>query len=136
MRLADTVEQVRRGPRIGGRWLAVLGYVAVIFTLSAQPGLTVPGTFQYRDKFAHILEYGGLGVLVWRAARATWPNEPLLKRALLAVLAISALGACDEKFQASVPMRESSVYDWMADTTGALLSQLWGLSRASRGEVG
>jgi len=136
MRLADTVEQVKRGPRIGWRWLAVLSYVAVIFILSAQPGLTVPGTFQYRDKVAHILEYGGLSLLVWHTARATWPNEPPLKRALLAALAISALGACDEKFQASVPMRDSSVYDWTADTTGALLSQLWGLSRSLRREVG
>ena len=134
--MTDEAVRIERGPRIGWRWLAVFGYVALIFTLSAQPGLTVPGTFQYRDKFAHILEYGGLGVLVWSAAGATWPGQPPLKRALLSVLAVSALGACDEKFQSYIPMRESSVYDWMADTTGALLAQLWGLSRTMRREVG
>ena len=52
------------------RWLHVLAYVALIFTLSAQPGLHVPGTFEYRDKFAHVLEYGGLSSLVYRAVRA------------------------------------------------------------------
>jgi len=106
------------------RWLPVLAYLAVIFTLSAQPNLQVPGTFAYRDKYAHLLEYGGFGWLVFRAARDTWPRAGAVRRALLALLAVSAVGACDEKFQASVPGRESSVYDWLADTTGAGLSQL------------
>ena len=118
------------------RWLTVAAYVALIFILSAQPGLTVPGTFEYRDKVAHILEYGGLGILVWLAARDTWPAQKPLTRALLVLLAVSALGAIDEKFQAGIPARESSVYDWLADTTGALLAQLWGLSREMRREVG
>ena len=122
--------------RIGRRWLAVAAYVAVIFILSAQPGLTVPGTFEYRDKVAHIIEYGGLGVLVWLAARDTWPTQKPLNRAILVLLAISALGACDERFQAGIPGRESSAYDWLADTGGALLAQLWGLSREMRREVG
>src|SRR5262245_46755782 len=118
------------------RWLMVAGYVAVIFILSAQPGLHVPGTFEYRDKFAHIVEYGGLGVLLWLAARDTWPTQKPLNRTLLVLLAVMALGAIDEKFQAGVPGRESSVFDWLADTTGALLAQLWGLSREMRREVG
>ena len=114
------------------RWVAVFLYVALIFILSAQPGLLIPGEFELRDKLAHTLEYGGLSWLVERAARATWPGAPPLRRALLAVLAISALGVCDEIFQASVPGRDSTVFDWMADTTGAVLGQLWGLARARR----
>jgi VanZ family protein len=47
-----------------------------------------------------------------------------------------AVGACDEKFQAGIPGRDSSVYDWLADTTGALLAQLFALSREMRREVG
>jgi len=127
-----------RGGRgnIPGRWLAVAAYVVLIFILSAQPSLTIPGTWEYRDKIAHILEYGGLGFLVWLAARYTWPTQKPLNRAILVLLAISALGACDEKFQAGIPGRESSAYDWLADTTGALLAQLWGLSREMRREVG
>jgi VanZ family protein len=134
--MAVKVEVGGGGPRIGRRWLAVAGYVALIFTLSAQTGLQVPGTFAYRDKIAHILEYGGLGMLLWLAARDTWPSQRPLNRALVVWIAIMALGAIDEKFQAGIPGRESSVYDWMADSTGALLSQLWGLSREMRREVG
>ena len=129
--------EVRQGGTgIGRRWLMVAAYVALIFTLSAQPGLTIPGTWEYRDKVAHILEYGGLGLLVWLAARFTWPTQKPLNRAILVLLAVSALGACDEKFQSFIPGRESSAYDWLADTTGALLAQLWGLSREMRREVG
>jgi len=134
--MAEGVEIKRTGPDVQRRWLFVAGYVALIFVLSAQPGLHVPGTFAYRDKVAHLLEYGGLGTLVWRAARDTWPTQKPLNRALLVLLACMALGAIDEKFQAGIPGRESSVYDWLADSTGALVAQLWGLSREMRREVG
>ena len=113
------------------RWLPVAGYVALIFFLSSQPGLTVPGEFKLRDKIAHCLEYGGLSFLVFRAVRDTWPSAPAARRLLLAALSVAALGAVDERFQASVPGRDSSVYDWMADATGATLAQVigWALSR-------
>src|SRR5689334_4754605 len=90
------VEVGRAGAGVAGRWLMVAAYVALIFILSAQPGLTIPGTWEYRDKIAHILEYGGLGFLVWLAARATWPTQKPVNRAILVLLACSALGACDE----------------------------------------
>ncbi|HVQ26385.1 MAG TPA: VanZ family protein [Planctomycetota bacterium] len=134
--MAEGVGVTQGGANITRRWLTVAGYVAVIFIVSAQPGLHVPGTFAYRDKIAHILEYGGLGYLVWLAARDTWPTQKPLNRALLVLLACMALGAIDERFQAGIPGRESSVYDWLADSTGALLAQLWGLSREMRREVG
>src|SRR5262245_47611964 len=134
--MAGEIEVGRGGSRVNARWLAVAAYVVLIFLLSAQPGLHVPGTFVYRDKVAHILEYGGLGMRVWLAARDTWPTQKPLNRAFLVLLAIMALGAIDETFQAGIPGRESSVYDWLADSSGALLAQLWGLSREMRREVG
>src|SRR5262245_34143066 len=117
------------------RWTAVVLCTALIFILSAQPGLAVPGTFEYRDKIAHVLEYGGLSWLVQRAAGSTWPNVPALRRAVIAVVLLSALGVCDEVFQAGVPGRDSTVYDWMADTLGAVLGQAWGMLRERRGGV-
>jgi VanZ family protein len=117
------------------RWVAVVLCVALIFILSAQPGLAVPGTFEYRDKLAHVIEYAGLSWLTARAARASWPTAPASNRAILAVLAISALGICDEVFQAGVPGRDSTIYDWAADTIGAVLGQAWGLLRERRGGV-
>jgi len=127
------------GPKDGGggfraRWLIVAGYVAVIFLLSAQPGLHVPGDFKLGDKVAHVLEYGGLGWLLWRAGLETWPRTTGLRRALVAIALASALGAVDEKFQAGVPGRDSSAFDWMADTLGASLAQALFVSREKRGE--
>ena len=117
------------------RWFQVFAYVTLIFTLSAQPGLHVPGTFEYRDEVAHMLEYGGLGWLVYRAAIHSWPTAGAVRRVLLTIVAVSAVGACDEKFQASIPMRDSSVYDWMADTLGATLAQAFCIARAKRSGV-
>ena len=122
------------GARARTRWLLVIAYVALIFTLSSIPGLQIPGTFVYRDKVAHVLEYGGLGWLLWRAAAATWPAAAKPLRAALIVLAASALGAADEHYQAGIPGRDSSAYDWMADTVGASLAQVWCAAREKRGE--
>ncbi|HEY6193413.1 MAG TPA: VanZ family protein [Candidatus Eisenbacteria bacterium] len=127
--MANTADRMGGAPLKTGpgrlfltRWLPVLAYVALVFTLSAQPNLSVPGTFRYRDKVAHLLEYGGLAWLVQRAARDTWPGAGPARRALVALLAVTVIGACDERSQRGVPGRDSSVYDWLADTTGASLA--------------
>ena len=131
--MANGSERTDGGRPPRPRWWLVAAYVALIFTLSSIPGLSVPGQIAYRDKAAHLVEYGGLGWLAWRAVSATWPAAPKLKRGVLTALAISALGVLDEKFQAHVPGRESSVYDWMADTLGASLAQVVSLRREKRG---
>ena len=125
--MSNGTERLTGGALLRSRWLPVAAYVTLIFVLSAQSGLAVPGTFEYRDKLAHTLEYGGLGWLVYRAARDSWPATPALRRALLTVLALSALGALDEKFQSFVPGRDSTAYDWMADTFGSALAQIAGV---------
>src|SRR5262245_65272352 len=99
---------MRGGARARTRWLLVIAYVALILALSSIPGLHVPGTFEYRDKLAHVLEYGGLGWLVWRAAATTWSGAPRPLRAVLVALAASAVGGADERYQAGVPGRDSS----------------------------
>ncbi len=130
--MATRIERMDDGRLSRKRWLFVLAYVALIFVLSAQPGLYIPGPFEYKDKIAHAIEYGGLSWLVHGAVRATWPGTPGGRRVLLAVLAISALGVADEVFQRGVPGRDSSPLDWMADTLGASLAQLLGLAREKR----
>jgi VanZ family protein len=121
--LANGPERTVSGRLFTPRWLYVLAYVALVFVLSAQPHLSLPGTWQYRDKLAHMIEYGGLGWLVYRAALISWPGTASARRALLTILAVSAIGACDEKSQQGVPGRDSSVYDWIADTVGVTLAQ-------------
>jgi VanZ family protein len=109
-------------------WLPVLVYLTVIFSLSAQPNLKPPMSFQNSDKFWHVLEYGGLGLLLGRALRAGQFARAALVAAGVALAAGSLIGAADETFQRSIPGRESSAADWAADTAGVALAQgalLW-----------
>jgi VanZ family protein len=120
----------RRGffPQFMRYWLPVLVYLTVIFSLSAQPNLKPPMSFQNSDKFWHVLEYGGLGLLLGRALRAGMSGRSALLAAGVALAVGSMIGASDEVFQRGVPGRDSSVSDWAADTVAVALAQgalLW-----------
>lgn len=105
-------------------WLPVILYVGMIFVLSAQPGLRPPFQFEMADKVAHICEYGGLGVLLARALTTVPRLRSILVASLVAVAVGTGIGASDEIFQSSVPNRDSSVFDLIADTVGLSLAQL------------
>ena len=131
-RLAIMAERPAVGRLWNRRWLLVLAYVVLIFVLSAQPGLYIPGPFELKDKIAHAAEYAGLSWLVHGAVRTSWPGAAGLRRVLPALLGVSLLGVADEIFQLSVPGRDSSVYDWVADTVGATIAQVWCVAREKR----
>ena len=82
-------------------WLPVLAYIALIFVLSAQPNLASPFHFQNGDKFAHTLEYGGLGVLLVNALRGGGGLDRPLAAGLLALLIGLTIAGCDEWFQST-----------------------------------
>ncbi len=105
-------------------WAPVLFYVAIIFTLSAQPNLKPPVDFENADKWCHMIEYGGLGILMARALRATARLRLAVAGALLVLVIGVGIAAGDEYFQSFVPGRDSSFFDWMADATGLLLAQM------------
>ena len=65
-------------------------------------------------KVEHFLYYGAMTLLlaVGYGPRLFW----------LAPITISLVGALDEWHQYYIPNRNSSVYDWMVDTAGALLA--------------
>jgi VanZ family protein len=105
-------------------WAPVLVYAAAIFYFSSlsKPDEELP-TFvrDLSDKLLHFVEYGILGGLWYRAFR--WASGPRIATSavLLAVMAGSIYGMTDEVHQAFVPMRETSVLDWIADTVGSLI---------------
>lgn len=105
-------------------WAPVLVYAATIFYFSSlsKPDEELP-TFvrDLSDKLLHVVEYGILGGLWYRAFR--WASGPRIAASavLLAVMAGSVYGMTDEVHQAFVPMRETSVLDWIADTVGSLI---------------
>ena len=106
-------------------WLPVLAYVALIFAISSRPSLRPPLKFEFGDKVAHILEYGGLGVLTVRALRSVPRFRRPLQGGMLALLLGLAVGVGDELFQSTVPNRESSGLDVVADVIGLALAQLF-----------
>ena len=104
------------------KWAPVAFYMTVIFSVSAL-SIRLP-LFQKAQKIhvdwlAHVVEYTFLGYLLARAIR-----KP---KFFWVVILIGVLyGVSDEIHQASVPARDASVYDAIADTIGVTLGQwLW-----------
>ena len=102
-------------------WLPVIVYVILILTLSSIPRLGPPFHFPNSDKLVHVMEYSILGFLLTRALRTIPRLNPVATAGWLAVLCGSAVGAFDEVYQQGTPGRESSPFDWMADTLGVTL---------------
>ena len=105
-------------------WGPVCGYAGLIFYLSSQPHPeeSLPSFVGlFSDKVLHVVEYGVLGGLCYRAfqwgATAPWRSWAIP----LAVLVTALYGLSDEVHQSFVPFRESSGLDWLADSIGAVL---------------
>ncbi len=122
--MAERPPQRRAFILILGYWLPVLLYVTVIVSLSAQPHLQPPLNLRHVDKALHLLEYGGLGVLLARALRHSLRVRVPGIAAMMALGIGMAVGAGDEYFQSFIPGRESSVFDFLADSLGIALAQL------------
>jgi len=74
------------------------------------------------DKLLHLAVFGGLALLLKRAARFSMPSSSLPKQLLVGAFGASALGALLEICQAFVPYRSADLWDWAADTAGAALA--------------
>ncbi len=95
-------------------------YCGLIFFLSHQPSLPMPLGFPHQDKLVHGLAYAIMGLLAWR----TFKNRPVSRLTVfvLAVLFCGFYGASDEFHQSFIVGRDSDIWDWFADTTGAILA--------------
>jgi len=88
----------------------VAGAIFFVSSLSSVP--TVP--VDYFDKVEHFSAYALLAFLACRAFAATGMD------ARWGVVLASFYGLSDELHQAFVPGRSSDLFDWVADTTGAV----------------
>lgn len=95
--------------------VAALGWMGVIFRLSALPGSAIPGHFSSLGHFALYAVLAGLYLL---ALPEGTPGA--LRWAGVAVLMASVYGVTDEFHQSFVPGRMPDVVDWLVDTAGAL----------------
>jgi VanZ family protein len=92
-----------------------------IWFLSSQSILPQPKGVLGWDKLQHLLAYAVLAAAVglW-ASPAFWKRRPALAL-LCTALVSSAYGVIDEVHQYFVPGRDCNVWDWLADTLGAIL---------------
>ena len=80
--------------------------------------------FVATDKLLHALVFGGLSLLLVRAARSLWPALSLTRRLGFGLVLSSFFGALLEVCQFFVAYRSADFLDWLADTLGALLAVL------------
>ncbi len=114
---------------IGWYWLPVIGYAGLIFYLSSLPfpPETLPRFIEeIGDKGLHMIEYGFLGILSYRAFRYA-AGTRAARYALPLAIGVSVLyGFTDELHQAFVPERQAEVWDLLADAAGAsVLTWVW-----------
>lgn len=113
--------------------LPLIAYSVLIIGLSSLPWLKSPKIRHISvDKVAHFIEYALL------AATTYWSFSHIRKLArrkalLWSLLFVVAFAMVDESFQKIVPNRDSSVYDLIADLSGAalIIFLLWVRQRRS-----
>jgi hypothetical protein len=102
-------------------WLPAIAYMTLIWILSSGP-VTLPiDRLPFKDKGAHLIEYGALAVLNGFAIRRTFAKLGFLRGALLTAFLTFVWGFLDELHQAFVPSRNSDIYDLMVDTIAGVL---------------
>lgn len=102
-------------------WLPAIAYMAVIYTLSAQPDLPAELPFSGGDKVAHAVIFLGLALLVFRST----VKSPLVGRLgpYVQTFCLTALyGISDEYHQHFVPGRTMDKFDWFADVLGVVIA--------------
>ena len=97
-----------------------LGWAALIYYLSDQPGIVVTPLLPYEDKLLHLIAYGVLGFLAMGACR-TGGCRHRAAHYWLVVTLVGVYGVLDEVHQYFVPGRNSDVLDVLADVCGGLL---------------
>ena len=96
-------------------WLPTILAVTLIFTLSDKQIVTLNG--KHLDKLMHFLVYAVLASLFTLSLHHSGIKKTLIPALVLTIL----VGMFDEYFQSFTIVRNSSVYDLMADGLGAVV---------------
>jgi VanZ family protein len=93
----------------------------MIWFLSSQSVLPTPKGILGFDKVQHLLAYAVFAVAagLWISLKQ-WKKTPF-KCMVWIVIIVAAYGISDEVHQSFVPGRDCNVWDWVADTIGAIL---------------
>jgi VanZ family protein len=100
--------------------------------LEISPAVVHAGNLIVR-KSAHFVEYAVLSLLIFRAARVTWPRRADWHPIAVAVAVATACACLDELRQYVITAtRTGSVRDVVVDTAGALAGATYLYRRAGR----
>lgn len=106
------------------RWLGVLAVAVVIFYFSVLDTVTAPGgDSPLWDKQLHFLAYAGLTVAT-AYATAVW-RRTAHSRAVAVLLAVLGFGLAIELVQGTIPSRDFSSLDLVANLIGVGLGAIW-----------
>ncbi len=108
---------VWRSPR--NALLLAIGFAVLILAASSVPADRMPksASLWRWDKVVHATEYAVLATLVFRAFAL---RAASLATSFLATIALCCVfGILDETYQSTVPGRDSSHFDMLADSVGA-----------------
>ena len=98
------------------KWLPAIFVACCNIYLSSQEHIKQMPTFWNADKVVHFFCFAGFSFWVAFAC-----NIKSYKMTWLPMLIISLWAVTDEIHQSFTPGRDASVFDWIADTTGAFL---------------
>lgn len=105
--------------------ILTLAYAYLIFAASSEDtsSITIP---PYVDKLIHFVEFGILCLAIcWSLSSAQVGSKEIYK-IILAIGITSLYGISDEFHQSFTPHRSADVFDWLADTAGAVAAGfLW-----------
>jgi VanZ family protein len=103
-------------------WVPLVAWLLVIHNLSATPSTEMPTIdIPHADKIFHVVEYFVLGILLIRAFDKSGFNVSLAKLTVLAIIIALCYGVLDELYQRSIPGRECDIFDFIADSAGAII---------------
>ncbi len=103
-------------------WFPACGYMGFIFYLSSRSSFPVetPDWLLF-DKMVHTCLFAGLALCyLWGLVKGKF-SSITLRTFWITVVLTSAYGIFDEFHQILTPKRSSDIFDWIADTLGAIL---------------
>ena len=108
--------------------ILTLVYAGIIYWESSKDTSSVSLPY-HTDKLVHFAEFGFLCLMTCWSLSLARISTRVIYKIILAIVVASLYGMSDEFHQSFTPHRSADVFDWLADTAGAVAAGfLWQMS--------